>query len=295
MNLLNHFEMLCYALTIMGLADMIIGRKEEDLLLFLSASLAGFALELLAVRVTGIYHYSTKFLFNIGSEPYQFPLFGGFMWGGLTVYALRIVRKLKMSPLLTSLLCGWLVVTMDIFLDVAAIRLNGGFWVWEGREITLDITHHMFMSVLWVNFLGYLFETPAMVYVSLKTWDARKNAPVWKKLLYAAGIAGAGIGFVGAASGISLFLNSFTDEWFACIAFVLLWVLILLFTLKHLKTVRCVIRSFDLPLVLYWAAMYLFCIAGLGHLGIAFQKPLYFVFCLASALFTLYLSFNEAT
>lgn len=293
MNLLNHFEMLCYALSIMCLAELIILRKKEDLLLFVSASLAGFALELLAVRLTGIYHYSTKFIFNIGTEPYQFPLFGGFMWGGLTVYALRAAEKFRLSPIMTSLLCGWLIVTMDLFLDVAAIRLNGGFWIWEGRPVNLDITHHMFMSVLWVNFLGYLFETPAMVFLFLKTRNVRKDAPVWKNLLYVLGFAAAGVAFVGAASGISLFLNSLTDEWFACIAFTGLWSCIFILLLRHLKTSDSRMRSFDLPLFLYWSAMYLFCIASLAYLGIVSKMPLYFICCLAASVFTLWLSVHE--
>ena len=110
---------------------------------------------------------------------------------------------------------------MDLLLDVAAIRLNGGFWVWDGREITLEITHHMFMSVIWVNFLGYLFETPAVVYLTLRAWERERDTAA-RKALQTVGIGLAGVAFVGVASGLSLLLNSITDEWFACIAFVLL-------------------------------------------------------------------------
>lgn len=133
MNWINGFELLCYAITALFFADMIRRKSTEELWLFLSAALAGFALELLAVRVTDIYHYSRDFYISIGFRPYQFPFFGGLMWGGLTVYSLRIARRLGLSPLLTALAGEWLTVTMDIFLDVAAIRLNGGFWVWDGR------------------------------------------------------------------------------------------------------------------------------------------------------------------
>lgn len=175
MNWINGFEIMCYVLTAMFLADIIRRINWREFWLFLSAAFAGFALELLAVRVTDIYHYSQGFYISIGFKPYQFPFFGGLMWGGLTVYALRIARKLGMNRLMTALAGGWLIVTMDLFLDVAAIRLNGGFWVWDGREITLDITHHMFMSVIWVNFLGYLFETPAVLFFYLRSEEKRKN------------------------------------------------------------------------------------------------------------------------
>ena len=157
MNWINAFELLCYAITAMFLWDVIRKKNREELWLFISAAIAGFALELLAVRVTDIYHYSPDFYISIGFRPYQFPFFGGLMWGGLTVYGLRIARRLKLNDFMTALVTGWLIVTMDILLDVAAIRLDDGFWVWDGREITMEITHHMFMSVIWVNFLGYMF------------------------------------------------------------------------------------------------------------------------------------------
>ena len=118
---------------------------------------------------------------------------------------------------------GWLIVSMDILLDVAEIRLNGGFWVWDGRAITLDVMHHMFMSVIWVNFLGYLFETPAVVYFSLKAEAAEKKKTSLARVLQTILVGLGGVALVGAASGLSLFLNSVTDEWFSCAAFILLW------------------------------------------------------------------------
>ena len=280
MNWINAFELMCYAITLLFLADIIRKKSWNELYLFIAAAFAGFALELLAVRVTDIYHYSRDFYISIGFAPYQFPFFGGLMWGGLTVYALRIAKRLELSPVLTSLVGGWLIVTMDLFLDVAAIRLNGGFWVWDGREVTLEITHHMFMSVIWVNFLGYMFETPAMIYISLRTEAKRTGLPVWKQLLSAAGIGIAGVAFVGAASGLSLWLNSITDEWFACIAFIILGVTVFIVILRTIVVNKLRFRLFgkrDLPVLLYWLAMYGFCIAALVYLGIASEKPIYFI------------------
>ena len=279
MNWINAFELLCYAITLIFLVDIIRKKSWEEFCLFLSAAFAGFALELLAIRATDIYHYSEAFYISIGFKPFQFPFFGGLMWGGLTVYALRIARRLNLSPLLTALVSGWLIVTMDLFLDVAAIRLNGGFWVWDGREITLDITHHMFMSVIWVNFLGYMFETPAMVFISLHTEKKRAGLPLWKQLFAAIWIGAVGVAFVGAASGLSLLLNSITDEWFTCIAFVLLWAAVLVVILRAIMKNRPRLQRpamWDLPLLVYWLAMYGFCVAALVHLGIAAEKPLYF-------------------
>ncbi len=54
MNWINAFEILCYVITALLLWDIIRKNSRKELRLFLSAVLAGFILELLAVRVTGI-------------------------------------------------------------------------------------------------------------------------------------------------------------------------------------------------------------------------------------------------
>ena len=292
MNWINAFEILCYVITAILLWDIIRKKSWTELRLFLSAALAGFILELLAVRVTGIYHYSPDFYISIGFAPYQFPFFGGLMWGGLTVCALRIARKLGFGKLMTAFVTGWLIVSMDILLDVAAIRLSGGFWVWEGREITLDVTHHMFMSVIWVNFLGYLFETPAVAYLTLKSWD-KGNRSIFQKLLSTIGIGLAGVAIVGAASLIALWLNSVTDEWFSCIAFILLWGFILV------RLIMQVIRKRgelffkgrkDWVLLVFWVAMYGYCLVSLFSLGILQAVPWYGIFAVVLTVGTLWLS-----
>lgn len=277
MNWINAFEILCYLIMAILLADVIRKKRWRELRLFLSAALAGFVLELLAVRVTGIYHYSPDYYISIGFAPYQFPFFGGLMWGGLTACALRIAQKLGFGKLLTALATGWLIVSMDLLLDVAAIRLNGGFWVWEGREITLDVTHHMFMSVIWVNFLGYLFETPAVVYLTLRAWERENDTPLRKAAL-TVGIGLAGVAIVGAASGLSLLLNGVTDEWFACIAFLVLWGYILVRMILQIIRKRRELTfkgKPDRPLLVFWAAMYGYCLAALSTLGILQARPLY--------------------
>ena len=277
MNWINAFELLCYGITAMLLADIVIKKRWEELRLFLSAALAGFILELLAVRVTGIYHYSPDFYISIGFAPYQFPFFGGLMWGGLTVCALRIAEKLGFGKWMTALVTGWLIVSMDILLDVAAIRLSGGFWVWDGREITLDVTHHMFMSVIWVNFLGYLFETPAVVLLTLLSRNRKDGSPVRKALL-TVGIGLAGVAIVGATSGLSLLLNGVTDEWFACIAFLLLWGFLLARMLAQIIGGRSRLTfkgRKDWVLLLFWFAMYGYCLAALWSLKIPQTVPWY--------------------
>ena len=93
MNWINSFEIICYLLTTALIIDIVRKKNWDELSLFFSAALAGFALEMLAVWLTGIYHYSSQYFISIGWAPNQFPFFGGLMWGGVAVAALRLAKK----------------------------------------------------------------------------------------------------------------------------------------------------------------------------------------------------------
>lgn len=290
MNWINSFEIMCYCIVFILLIDILKKKKYKELGLLISGSLAGFALELLAVRFTSIYHYSKLFYINIGPNPYQFPFFGGLMWGGITVCALRIAKKFKLSNIMTALLSGWLIVSMDLLLDVVAIRLNGGFWVWEGRKITLDINHHMFMSVIWVNFLGYMFEVPSIVFMTLRKWEKDKKNSI--DILNSILIGFFGVLNVAILSAVSLFLNKLTDEWFSFIAFLIIWFFVLIklicILIKERKNIIISDKK-DWVVLIFWFSMYAYCIAGLFYLGIIKELPFYGMFAFLLMLMTLVL------
>ena len=295
MNWINTFEILCYIIVGILIVDIFKKENHIELGLLISGAIAGFSLELLAVRFTDIYHYSQEFYISIGFKPYQFPFFGGLMWGGISVCALRIARKFNFDKLRTALVGGFLVVTMDLLLDVVAIRLNGGFWVWDGRPITLDINHHMFMSVIWVNFLGYMFEVPAILYMSLKYWEKdgfQNKVNLLKSIL----VGFAGVLFVGVCSGISLFLNKITDEWFAFLAFIILWLYILFVIIKSLINNRRYLTlsgKKDWTIIIFFGSLYIYCLLALVSLDIVRLKSIYGSFVVLISLFSLFLSLVE--
>lgn len=295
MNWINSFELICYFIVTILLVDIIKNKSYRELGLFISGALAGFALELLAVRLTDIYHYSNDFYISIGYTPYQFPFFGGLMWGGISVVALRIAKKFYLSNIMTALLSGWLIVSMDLLLDVVAIRLDGGFWVWDGRPISLDINHHMFMSVIWVNFLGYMFEVPSIIYMTLKSWEKdhdEEKVRVLRSIL----IGLVGVAFVGVCSYISLLLNKITDEWFAYLAFLTIWIFVLMKLLAYLMNKgKDIIISHkkDWTVIIFWFCIYIYCIGGLFKLGIIKDLPLYGLFVLLLFILTMVLASVE--
>ena len=292
MNWINSFEIMCYVIVAILLYDIFKNKNYRELGLLISGALAGFALELLAVRLTDIYHYSDDFFISIGFRPYQFPFFGGLMWGGITVCALRLSRKFSLNKLMTALLASWLIVSMDLLLDVAAIRLDGGFWVWDGRPINLIINHHMFMSVIWVNFLGYMFEVPSIVYMTLRSWERENNKAtinIVKSLLIGVG----GVIFVGISSYLALFLDKISDEWFSCLAFCILWIIIFIKLLIKLIKNREKIKKKkkkDWTLIIFWSFIYSYLIAGLIKLGIVQALPIYGIFAIFLFVLTIFLA-----
>lgn len=279
MNWINAFEIICYIIVCIFLIDVIKKKTWNELYMLISAAIAGFSLELLAVRLTDIYHYSNLYYIMIGVEPYQFPFFGGLMWGAVAVCAYRLAKKFKLSPLMTALLSGFFVVSMDLFLDVAAIRLSGGFWVWDGREINLLINHHTFMSVIWVNFLGYMFETPSIIYYSEAYWRRNEKSTI-KNVIAAIVIGLMSVTTVGVLSFISLKLNAISGEWFSCIAFVILWLYIFIRLIREivLRGKEVKIKLDDPALTIFWFAIYAYCLAGLAYLGVLSAMPVYAVF-----------------
>lgn len=148
------------------------------------------------------------------------------MWGGISVCALRIGKKFSFSKIMTALFSGWLIVSMDLLLDIVAIRLDSGFWIWDARPINLEINHYMFLSVVWVNYLCYMFEVPSVIYLTLKSWDKDKEENEIK-IISSIFIGFSGICFVGICSYIFLLLNDFSDEWFSFIVFLTIWILYL--------------------------------------------------------------------
>lgn len=201
------------------------------------------------------------------------------MWGAVTVLSLRLARKFALGDFKTALLSGFFVVSMDLLLDVAAIRLSGGFWVWDGVDFNLVINQHTFMSVIWVNFFGYMFETPSLIYYSKKYWKSDQTSVA--KNIFAAIIIGAlSVLTIGALSFISLNLNELTDDYFAFVPFVLLWIYIFIFLIKDLfKNKRHIaFRLTDPALFIFWLSIYLYCLVALAFLNIFKVIPLYGVF-----------------
>ena len=296
MTWINAFELMCYVIVAIMLVDLIRKKDYDALFTFGAAALVGFFMELAAVSVTDIYYYNDSFWLSLGKVPKQFPLFGGFMWGGLTVYGIRLAKKLNFGKWMTAFAAGFFIVTMDILLDVVAIRLDGGFWVWVGNPINTEITQHTFLSVIWVNFLGYMFETPAVVLLTQLKCKKVKPTEWGKQTLGMFLIAIGAIIVTAVGSLASLGLNAITDDWFACIAFSLLWLAVAVLIIR--QAIKIGLRplcpkKWDVPMLIFWLAMYGYCLIALGYLGLIATLPWLFVVGILFTAATVYVAISN--
>ena len=296
MTWINAFELMCYVIVAIMLVDLIQKKDYDALFTFGAAALVGFFMELAAVSVTDIYYYNDSFWLSLGKVPKQFPLFGGFMWGGLTVYGIRLAKKLNFGKWMTAFAAGFFIVTMDILLDVVAIRLDGGFWVWVGNPINTEITQHTFLSVIWVNFLGYMFETPAVVLLTQLKCKKVKPTEWGKQTLGMFLIAIGAIIVTAVGSLASLGFNAITDDWFACIAFSLLWLAVAVLIIR--QAIKIGLRplcpkKWDVPMLIFWLAMYGYCLIALGYLGLIAALPWLFVIGILFTAATVYVAISN--
>lgn len=290
MSWIISFEVMCYAITALLLFSLIRKKDYNSLFTFGAAAIVGFTMELLAVAVTDIYYYNPRFLLNIGLAPRQFPVFGGFMWGGLTVCGIKLANKFQFGKLFTALAAGMFIVTMDILLDVVAIRLDGGFWTWAGKPINNQINHSTFLSVIWVNFLGYMIETPTVVLLTLLKNKHIPEKRFKRQALYMILIALGAILVTAAGSLLTLWLNSITNDWFACIAFIAIWLatLIVIVVQSYKKKLKIApLKTMAITQLLFWTAMYGYCIAAAFSLGLHKSCPWLLVFGFLTAIATL--------
>ena len=298
MSWINAFELMCYIIVAIMLVDLIRKKDYDALFTFGAAALVGFFMELAAVAVTDIYYYNDGFWLSLGKVPKQFPLFGGFMWGGLTVYGIRLAKKLCFGNRMTAFSAGFFIVTMDILLDVVAIRLDGGFWVWVGNPINTEITQHAFLSVIWVNFLGYMFETPAVVLLTQLKCNKVKPTEWGKQTLGMFFVAIGAIIVTAAGSLASLGLNAITDDWFACIAFSVLWTAVASLIIR--RAIKMKLRpenpkKWDVPMLIFWLAMYGYCLVAFGHLGLIAALPWFFAVGILFTAGTAYIAISDRT
>ncbi len=156
-NWILGFEIPVVLLFLFTVGMLIKGKDFSRLSDLITAFVFGITLEYLNMAITKGYHYHTEFLLQFGNPPTNVPIVIGLAWGMLLLTAHDVSRRLKLPLQIRIFFEAAFVVSTDIILDVIAIRLEGGFWVWDTVSTDLTITSTSFFGVGWMNFIGWYF------------------------------------------------------------------------------------------------------------------------------------------
>ncbi len=156
-NWILGFEIPTVLLFLFAVGMLIKGKDYSRLSDLITAFVFGITLEYFNMAITAGYHYHTEFFLQFGNPPTNVPIVIGLAWGMLLLTAQDISRRLKLPLHIRIFFEAAFVVSTDIMLDVIAIRLEGGFWVWDTVSTELTITNTSFFGVGWINFIGWYF------------------------------------------------------------------------------------------------------------------------------------------
>jgi hypothetical protein len=130
-------------------------KQYRQLSTLIAGSIFGVFLEFMNVFLTEGYTYSQHFLIQVGSAPHNIPIVIGLSWGILLVTSHQISDCYELPPFVKLLFESAFVVSVDLFLDVIAVRLDGGFWIWTNAPLDLNITALTLYGIFYGNFYGW--------------------------------------------------------------------------------------------------------------------------------------------
>jgi len=171
-NWILGFEIPTVLLFLFAVGMLIKGKNFSRLSDLMTAFVFGITLEYMNMFLTKGYHYHTEFFLQFGNPPTNVPIVIGLAWGMLLLTAQDVSRRLKLPLRVRIFFEAAFVVSTDIMLDVIAIRLEGGFWVWDTVSTDLTITNTSFFGVGWMNFIGWYF---VIFFVSLSLHLMKKK------------------------------------------------------------------------------------------------------------------------
>ena len=151
------FELLTFGL-FFGIVGYLSSVKEwRKILEILSGVLFGVVLEFINVLVFESYHYHQDFLIQVGTAPLNIPIVIGIGWGIILYATLEISDRFEMPAGFRILFATLLGLSIDLSMDVIAIRLDEGFWVWHSIVVDNQVSVAGVCGVAWGNYYGWFF------------------------------------------------------------------------------------------------------------------------------------------
>lgn len=121
-------------------------------------SIATFALilEYLSIKTYDAYQYSPDFILQFGRRPDNVPIVIALAWAIIIGTSMKISDSTKIHQKARPYLDTLLALTIDLSMDVIAIRIEKGLWNWK-IELSNTISFDSFIGVRYGNFIGWFF------------------------------------------------------------------------------------------------------------------------------------------
>ncbi len=267
------FEIITFCFFTIAVILTLKNKSYRSLSTIIAGAIFGVILEYLNIYLTQGYEYSTNFILLVGKEPFHVPIMIGLAWGLLLESSHKISESFHFPILLRTIFEATFIVSLDLFSDIVAVRLDGGFWVWTGHPAVLTITNTDFMGIAYGNFYGWYF----VVFLSsliLHLFDAKYEPSKITTLIIRTVICviGAEILLMGV-----LYLTTLLTGWVWLVFLILYFgsvMILLIYSIKNkIRPIKRIPTYF--PLV-YFLFLYLYNVFAMISLGLAVQIPLYF-------------------
>ena len=274
-NWILAFEIPTMILFVFAVGMLIKGKNYSRLSDLLTAFVFGITLEYLNMAITEGYHYHTEFLLQFGNPPTNVPIVIGLAWGMLLLTAQDVSRRLKLPLRVRIFFEAAFVVSTDIMLDVIAIRLEGGFWVWDTVSTDLTITNTSFFGVGWMNFVGWYFVIFFVsLFLHIMNQKIKPDSWIWQisKILIIPIVSY--IGLFGAITAIHFGLPGYS--WLAFLGLYFISMLIPLIYILRKRPIEIEKTQSVFPLLFYLFS-YLFSVTAMIYLGLVTEVLWFFI------------------
>lgn len=277
----TYFFELSIVIFFLGLVIYLLQKNEyRKLSTLIAGALFGVLLEFLHVYIGGAYGYSREFILQVGNYPANIPIVIGLAWGILLQTSHEISDCYDFPIIIRTLFESIFVVSIDLFLDVVAVRLDGGFWTWKNEVLNLSITSRTFFGVPWGNFYGWFFVIFFMS-LSLHLIDKRqandKIVPLTIRVILSVILAES---FLFSSLLLTIPLGElvwlvFLVQYFGSI------IVVVAYSIRNKISKIHQLETF-FPLLFYFF-FYGFCISTMIFLGLAIAIPFFFILNIAYA------------
>ena len=176
------FEVMIVVIYAIAIGLLLKNRDYTRIEELVNGTIFGVMLEYINIFLFEGYNYHPDFWLQLGVVPNNVPLVIGMAWGLLGISTRAIAARFELPTVVSLLFATLLAVTFDLYLDIVAVRLEGGFWVWAEFPENWDISNIALYGVPWGNYIGWFF---VMFYLGLFNYLTRRIDRPTRKWIHA--------------------------------------------------------------------------------------------------------------